>query len=159
MTLQHPSIIYVRMHVCMCVCVCVCVCMYVSIHPPIHSSIYIYVFKRQQCRQWLDYDMDDRRIVVQFLKGTRDISVLQIVQIVSGANQPSIQWVPDSLPPEVKLSTHLHLVQRLRTRGSIPPLQHISSQRAHRRFHIYLVFTHYRLCSKLSCTKFKNVLP
>jgi len=48
-----------------------------------------------------------------------------------GPTQPPIQWVPGILSRGysgrgVKLTTHLHLVLRLRMRGAIPPLPHMS---------------------------------
>jgi len=47
---------------------------------------------------------------------------------------PPIQWVPGALTPGVKrpgmkLTTHLHLVPRLRMRGAIPHLPNASQGR------------------------------
>jgi hypothetical protein len=36
--------------------------------------------------------------------------------------QPPIQWIPGALSLGVKLTTHLHIVPRSRTRGAIPSL-------------------------------------
>jgi hypothetical protein len=46
---------------------------------------------------------------------------------VLGHTQPSVKWVPGFLSPELKrsvheLTTHFHIMSRLRTRVAIPPL-------------------------------------
>jgi hypothetical protein len=38
-----------------------------------------------------------------------------------GSTKPQIQWVLSVTSPEVKLTTHLPLVPRLRTHGVVPP--------------------------------------
>jgi len=43
-----------------------------------------------------------------------------------GPTQPLIQWVPGAVSRGVKLTTHLHLEPRLKTRGALPPLFHTS---------------------------------
>jgi hypothetical protein len=53
-----------------------------------------------------------------------------------GPIQPPIQWVMEPLTLmcqsglSMKLTTHLHLLQRLRTRGAEPPFIHMSSWHA-----------------------------
>jgi hypothetical protein len=54
------------------------------------------------------------------------ISLLYSVQTGSGAAQPPMPWVSAALSPGVKrtsakVTTHLILVQRLKTRGAVPP--------------------------------------
>jgi hypothetical protein len=51
-----------------------------------------------------------------------------------GSTQPPIQWVPGLFSwrqsgQGMKLTTHLHLVLRLRMLGAIPPLPHMSAWR------------------------------
>jgi hypothetical protein len=40
-----------------------------------------------------------------------------------------VQWVQGAFYRSLKLTTHLHLVPRLRMRGAVPPLFHTSSWR------------------------------
>jgi len=41
--------------------------------------------------------------------------------------KPPIQRIPEALSPGVKLTTHLHLVPRLKTRGAVPHSPNMSS--------------------------------
>jgi len=43
-----------------------------------------------------------------------------------GPTQPPIQVVPGALTPGVRLTSHIHLVPRLRMRGAVPALPHTS---------------------------------
>jgi hypothetical protein len=44
-----------------------------------------------------------------------------------GPIQPPVRCVPGALSPGVKLTTHLHLVLRLRIHGAVPSLPHTYS--------------------------------
>jgi hypothetical protein len=56
-------------------------------------------------------------------RGKKFFSLPQCVQTASGAHASSYPKVPGGgISPGVKLTTHLHLVPRSRTRGAIPPL-------------------------------------
>jgi hypothetical protein len=48
-------------------------------------------------------------------------------RLALGPTQPPIQWLPGTLSPEVKLTTHLQIEPRTRKGGSIHPLLHMSS--------------------------------
>jgi hypothetical protein len=73
-----------------------------------------------------DYWLDDWAIEVQSPAEAKDFSSNFCVQTGSGAIQPPVQWVPGVLSPELKggrgvtLTTHPHLVPRLRMRSYTP---------------------------------------
>ena len=52
--------------------------------------------------------------------GTRDFSLSQNVQTGSGATQPPVPWLQEFFPEGEKLTTHFHLMPRLRISGAVP---------------------------------------
>jgi hypothetical protein len=67
----------------------------------------------------------DRLVGVGFPRWVRDLSFVHSVQMALGAHLDSIHWSHFSgwgrVTGGVKLTTHLHLVPRLRKRGVTPP--------------------------------------
>jgi len=68
------------------------------------------------------YRLVDLEIMILFFLGVIYLSFLENIQIGS-LSQPPIQWVPLALSPgqscrDMKLTTHFHLLQRLRMRGA-----------------------------------------
>jgi hypothetical protein len=73
----------------------------------------------------LDYGLDDRGF--ESRQGLRIFLLTIASRPALGPTQLPIQWVPGTLPRGqsgrgVMMTTHLHLVQRSRMRGAIPPL-------------------------------------
>jgi hypothetical protein len=96
-----------------------------SIHPHIHPSIHPSTYLPTRIYKTL------LSVATRFYS-FRTAILLRRAHTVSGTHRPSIQCAPDVLSPGAKLTPHQHLVARLRARSSVPPLQHTSSQRAHR---------------------------
>jgi hypothetical protein len=71
------------------------------------------------------------RSAVRMPAGTRDFSLLQNVQIGSGAHPPSIQWVPELFtrggkrPGRDADNSRTYSVPRLRVSGAISPLPYM----------------------------------
>jgi hypothetical protein len=65
------------------------------------------------------------RIGFRFLREARDFSVLHGVHSASGSHLNPYSIITGS--KAIKLTTHLHLVQRLGIREAMPPLRHTSS--------------------------------
>ena len=68
-----------------------------------------------------------------------------------GPSKPSVEWVVGTVSPGVKhrgvkVTTHLHVVLKLRMRGAIP-LLHCLSLRAQERVHCHLTYEA-RVCSE-----------
>jgi hypothetical protein len=70
--------------------------------------------KEPQLAYWLGYGQDDQGVKVQFPTWARDFSFLHNVQTGSGAHWSSYTMGTGDFPRGVKLTTHLHLVPRLR---------------------------------------------
>jgi hypothetical protein len=75
----------------------------------------------------LGYGLDDRGSRVRFPAGLGISLYTTASGTALGPTQPPIQWVPGTLSlgvkrPGVKLTTHLHLVPRLKISGAIHPL-------------------------------------
>jgi hypothetical protein len=73
------------------------------------------------------YMISDRRLLMLDLEGHGILIFTTTSRPAVRPTQPPIQWVQEALSlgvkrPFVKLTTHLHLMQRSRTRGAIPPL-------------------------------------
>jgi hypothetical protein len=85
--LFHFIIVTVLLHYNMRVNICLC--------KPSGGSIYHLVKK-------MSYELDDYEIGFQFSAGTRDLSFLQSIQTGSGATQPPMQWILETLPSGVK---------------------------------------------------------
>jgi hypothetical protein len=91
------------------------------------------LFQTAQSVQSLGYGMDDRGSFPGW--GTEGIPSLRRIRTEFGPTQPLNQWVAgeggvytgEKRLGREKLTIHLHLLQRLRTRGSIPTLPHTSS--------------------------------
>jgi hypothetical protein len=67
-------------------------------------------------------------------QGAENFLFATMFKVTLGPTQPPIHWVLDALPlgwsgQGMKLTTHLHLVPRLRMCEAIPPLYHTSSWR------------------------------
>jgi hypothetical protein len=77
--------------------------------------------------------------VVQFPTGAR-IFLITASKPALGPTQPPIQWIPGAPSLGVKLTTHLHLVQRSRMRGAIPPLPNTSPCSAQLKYRDYFTF-------------------
>ena len=88
------------------------------------------------CGPGLDYWRNDRLVSRQ----GRQIFPLLVdsVQADVGPTRPPNKWVPATRFQVVKQTTHFCLVPRLRMRGAIPPLSHVSSRRAHVHLYPYL---------------------
>jgi hypothetical protein len=82
-----------------------------------------------QCQIWrLGHGLHDQGTEDRFLAGVRGF----LISITSRPAQPPIQWPPGALfrgiwRRTMNLTFHLHLIPRLRMRGAIPPLLHMSS--------------------------------
>jgi hypothetical protein len=67
------------------------------------------------------YGLEYRMIGVRFQEGAGNFSLRHLVQIVSGANPASCPMgTQGSFPGGVKLTTHFHLVPRLKSYTSTP---------------------------------------
>ena len=89
--------------------------------------------------------LHDRTIQSSNPSGDRNFSLIQSIQISSGTHKHSItDWVPDFLPWskagwDVKLTTHLQVVLKLRMSGDTPTILHKSSWRAQGQLYLHLL--------------------